>query len=570
MAAEYLFMLSGFINTNPMHTTSDELGAIVGAAKLAGLDWTGINEFYNYYGFGWYSLFFWIFFITDNPVVIYRVVVAVTSLWRIAIIPVSFHIQRKYLGVTCDAVTYMIAAAMPFLYSDVVGKISNEYILESVVWIAILLLCIINERLNENKKVAGVTVLLIVLITYVQTIHTRAIILTISVALALTWLQIKNRRLNQAVLSFSLIALLHWITRGIINAFIGGVFQTRTTGISNISVSVSDNIHLFDTTSWIIWGEMTVGILFTKMAVTGGMLSVCIVAFFFLLNQKHKSVDRRGNYEDIVLFVSMFCCICVFGGFLLGSWFERIYALWGTNAMGSNYAVKGFSYIRYWDAFAPPAIMVLLNKTIHVLPRRFLAYAMMLHLIFATVYSRTVLPIIRTNQNAFSPFFGLARKTWGMTLGERDYWYVILVSICVLQVFCLFLWARKPIISLVVLLSFFVVTQSNSLYSDFRTKQKTYRMIEASYVKMGEIKNQGVDVGEIYIVDERKSDNNWKLYCIAQFYFNRYSIKDGIPKSVGNQDIIISTQPLEDGFGNIGVKEYKLSDNTYWYTFMEL
>ena len=59
MIISFFVMGIGAFSTIPLNTSSDELGAIVGAANMAGYDWTGVLGGVNYYGFGWYGLFFW-------------------------------------------------------------------------------------------------------------------------------------------------------------------------------------------------------------------------------------------------------------------------------------------------------------------------------------------------------------------------------------------------------------------------------------------------------------------------------------------------------------------------------
>jgi hypothetical protein len=56
----------------PMYMSTDELGTIVGAVELAGLDWSNDIKNSGYYGFVYYSLFFFVFKITDDPIIIYR------------------------------------------------------------------------------------------------------------------------------------------------------------------------------------------------------------------------------------------------------------------------------------------------------------------------------------------------------------------------------------------------------------------------------------------------------------------------------------------------------------------
>ena len=58
----------------PLRTVTDEMITIAGGAYAAGLDWSAVLSYSErYYGSGFTALFFWIFKLTDNPIIIYRV-----------------------------------------------------------------------------------------------------------------------------------------------------------------------------------------------------------------------------------------------------------------------------------------------------------------------------------------------------------------------------------------------------------------------------------------------------------------------------------------------------------------
>ena len=152
MIVEYIILCAGHINSVPLHTSSDELGAIVSAAKFAGLDWNNVASKAGYYGFGYYGLFFPLFCCTDNPYIIYRVIAAINTLIKVCIIPLSFYIAKKYLAIKSEKMLYFVVCLMPLLRTYVDGTICNEYPLEVMFWVVALLCCKVIEYLSISSR----------------------------------------------------------------------------------------------------------------------------------------------------------------------------------------------------------------------------------------------------------------------------------------------------------------------------------------------------------------------------------------------------------------------------------
>ncbi len=106
---------------------------------------------------------------------------------------------------------------------------------------------------------------------------------------------------------------------------------------------------------------------------------------------------------------------------------------------------------------------------------------------------------------------------------------------------------------------------------DNPVKEKMSSKILTSYEEKCELEKSGTDIGQIYLYDTEGGDGNWKIYSIAQFYFNRYTLQIGLPDYIKNNDIIISTikiDEIEDMYKDILC--YELDDNEVWYTYLQL
>ena len=103
-------------------------------------------------------------------------------------------------------------------------------------------------------------------------------------------------------------------------------------------------------------------------------------------------------------------------------------------------------------------------------------------------------------------------------------------------------------------------------------KEQISSKITASYYKKCELEKQKIELGTIYLNDEtRGTDTNWKIYSVAQFYFNRYTLQMELPQEIEENDVIISTnksQVVEETFNDINC--YVLDDNEIWYTYLNI
>ena len=209
MLCAYILCIVEGMCKMPLSVPSDELGAIVGAASLAGKDWSGVIGNSGYYGFGYYALFFWLFKITDSPIIIYRIILMCTAFIRVMIIPISFYIGKKFLMIKSDKILLGITFIFPFISSSRIGEIDNEYILEFLIWLELLLICK-KIQYGESKKNISWTLLLVIVSCYCLFIHTRALALVIAVICVLGIYGIIKKKMFSTIL-FSITLIIGYL-----------------------------------------------------------------------------------------------------------------------------------------------------------------------------------------------------------------------------------------------------------------------------------------------------------------------------------------------------------------------
>lgn len=575
MGIVYLSYIVGMIKSLPLHTSTDELGAIIGAATLAGRDWSGVVANSGYYGFGYYSLFFLLFRLTNSPIIIYHVITITTSFFRVLIIPIAYYIAKCYLQIKSERALYLCSMLMPFLYSTSVGIISNEYVLELMIWIIILLVCkVIQQQDNKFKRTIYLSVLFLVCF-YSLFIHTRALVIIIAV-LATFFVNciIDKSRYNKVLFLFVLIGIMasYLISKELISSYQAQIYGKKSEEIRNATVVVSTQFSIFNSDTWSVWFHMLLGIINSEVLVTGGLFLICVIAFcFYILKLKKRIVWKENVYCNVIFCISVLCMGATICAFLLSSWFEGMLNTWGLEGAGNNYSYKGLTYIRYWNIYMPPFILSSIGVLKCLNYKKILSIAGVIYILIQVCFMNFIIPLIQKNGSAASPFFGLAGYHFGDEVSENLYYKVIIISSLIfLLIFILSHTKYKK--GILLLAFFFMFFQQNSkvyLY-DNKVKETMASKILTSYREKCELERQGIHIDQIYLYNvSQNSDSNWKLNSIAQFYFNEYTLQEKMPEQMGKNDIIITDGKSEDIQRKYkGIYCYILDENEIWYTYL--
>lgn len=572
MIVAYAFLLIGVINSYPMHTTTDELGTIVGAAKLAGLDWSGVISTSGYYGFGYYSLFFWIFKITDSPFIIYRSIITITILLRVLIIPISYSILKNFLGVEQERYLFSVSFLMPFLHTSTVGGISNEDVLAFLIWLIMWNMCA-SISAKCHKKTIKYYVLVILLCFYSLFIHTRALTLIIALEIVYIVYGIINKK-KTVFISILGLPIAYAISKILVSFYQKNIYGVSGNAVRNGGVIISNNFNLFDKNVWDIWFRMLVGILSTENILIGGILVLGIVVTLFyvkhLITVKRSVLSSQGN----MLLATMILCIgATIMAFLVSNWFEGMRASWGNTDISKDYAYKGLMYVRYWDIYVPPFILSIFAVLTKIQYKKIINVSIVATIGLYILYIQNLLPLVKNNDNCAGFLYGVGHYHTGIHASSEYYFKCILISLSIIMSQYIIVHTKYKeyviFISILFIMSFHFNKQTEY---DFDIKNRVSSKILASYDMKCKLEKQGVNIGTIYLNDETLgNDNNWKIYSVAQFYFNRYTLQTELPEKLEKNDIIISTnksEKLELQFHNLN--RYELDDNEVWYTYMEL
>ncbi len=560
-----------FFKSYPLHTTTDELGAIVGAATWAGYDWSAVIGKSSYYGFGYYALFAPLFKLHLSPILIYRIILITTRCLRSSvIISISYYIGKHYFKATSNIHLILLSMICTIpLYSNYDANIINDIILDVLLWIIILTVCKIVEYIEVVGKCVKWVIIYAIASFFSCFLHTRAIVMVI--ASFLTLIAVFLYKKKKILFCTSLVIPLSLLAKIIIKRYQDAIWINADNGLDNTSVSIASGLNLTDIQTWKIWFNMIIGHISVQMILTGGLFILAIVVFFKYLYIVITKKETENIYVNIVLAISVLCIAAVFSAFLVSNWFIKMYNTWNTADKGNIYAYKAMCYVRYWNVFAMPFLYTGVYLTFKERYRDCIKKAIYIGSFFIVVFIEVVVPIVKTNSNAGSFLY-----TYLTYRGEKvtAQFYYKAILICVLFTVISILFSRKKrsrewAILPILILMFIGYHWANYNYNEY-IKERVSSMVLASYEKC-ELEKEKVNIGNIYAYDDRKVDRNWYIYSVLQFYLYEYKIEVEYPEDVQDDDIIITYQKsdkIENDFPQLQC--YQLDDNEVWYTNIEL
>ena len=554
----------------PLHTSSDELGAIVGAAYIAGCDWSGVISGCGYYGMGYYFLFAPLFMCTDDPLIIYRVILICNGVLKTLIVWVAFRIFTDFIVIGDSRVRLLLSMLCSFMYTARINSISNEYILELLIWIVLFLCCKVIKNHDNIKRKNAHAFLLLLTLAYGLLIHTRWVTVIIAVIIMFGVLSITYRKLFFPLWQVLIFAILYAIEKRIIELYQSFVWQTGET-LRNGSVTIEKGINIFDINTWKLWLDIIGGNMWAMTIFTGGFFAIAVVAVIYAVNYYVKAKERPNIFFICINIVMILCIGATIVGLMVSGWFSGMFPTFAEGKTGLDvYAYKGLTYLRYWEIYVPPvagcSFAFLYEKKAGLTVTKISIVVVALLQIY---FLNFLLPVLENNQSAFSPLFALGFFKLGDTINRNSYLCSIVLSIMIMLIFCLCIWKKKNFFALFFLLCFFLFQYSyTTINYDDKVQKSMREKIDASVSLFSECEEQGISFSNIYGLSDEKTDNNWKLCYILQFHLNKQTVMSEKPKKFENEDLVITNDEdiMED---HPEAKEIQIDDDEYWYVFDE-
>lgn len=555
----------------PFIYVSDETSAISVAALAAGHDWSNVVSNAGYYGIGYLFLFAPLFRIVKNPVYIYRIILLVSSIVVSASAPICYAVLHKFLKIESRVHKVIISSLCGTLNFFTVVQMSarNEEILYLLIWVMVYILCNILYYQDIALKRSINEVILLFLLIYSLTVHTRAVCFIIGVLLFDVAGRIFLKKEIVHKWSYFIIAAGYILTNLGLKWYQGKIWFQGTgntsvmAGVEKSLSRIADftNINLYLNIIRIIGGQ-----IYTASSVSGGLFIISVfILVFYLFKGKYRE-DEKGKYIFIIGGMFLFCTFFTIGGQSI-TWLSGVtngMLKYGEGVYVSSY--RAFAYLRYMGCYVPPFVMCAL--VIAIENRKLLKNASSCGIIIICLLTLFWMKMIL-------PYIYNSRMTYFVTLGgmkayeEVTYknWHrACLLALAIFMVGFLLIRIKKEhlYLSLVIILLTIERIYGHE-YSTLDVEQRNYEKADAGYGLIQKMLHEK-ELQSVYVFDAL-SDTNQIFYL---YQFLNYSVKiiPELPEDLESDMVLFCNKDLK---GLVGENCYgaKLDKNEYVYCIGE-
>lgn len=557
----------------PMSVAGDESFMFMPAATWAGLDWSGIAGRYRYYGYGFVALLTPLFKIIDNPVLLYRIIVGFMILFQAIVAPVSYHIMKKYFDMKDSAITMLLSVCCSYLVFLRAVYAYNEFIYDLVVWLIFWCLLELCKSYENKKRKVFYTGILMLLLIYAMTIHSRAVTLWIALSIAVIFMFWVYRKCLVSIPVVLLFGTLGYVAsqKGI-QAIVKMFTETVSKEVGNTAVSFSIESIFQSEKAGIAWFYTVLGQMDSMAIVTGGVavlaaVIACRILWRALFRKKEIIIHREETQNYVLIFVYGLAAsgITIAGqGF---SWLSGV--LWTIENSQSADAMRAVTYLRYYGVYFVPVLMVSIvwcYKHQEKIKENLFATGIVTILlqIFWTVF---ILPYIDDfngtswDSNPFS-----FTRGWEDLIHKKTYLPAVIVTVVFLCVFCMLLLKRKYMTSLILFVVLLFYSYSfNCIYHEGERGKINYSYVEESY-RIFQKLEETQKPDEIYVEDISVAETGQPLVNEYQFILKNEKIMAGIPETSAQNTLFITADPRgKEVLSENGFLCAQIDKNAYWY-----
>lgn len=559
----------------PLSVTGDETFTLMPAAAWAGLDWSGNAGAYRYYGYGFVALLTPLFKLIENPVVLYRVLVAFMIFFQALAAPVSYHIIKRYFRMKDRRAAMLLSVVCSYLVFLRAVYVYNEFIYDTVVWLIFWCLLELADSCDRKKRKAVLTGILAVLLTYAMTIHSRAVTLWLALAVTVILFFWIYRKWLISIPVFAVFGsagyfLYNQGMEHIVRMFTSAVSSSE---VGNTHVSFSIAALFYSAKAGMAWLYIVLGQINTMVIVTGGAaMLAAVIGCRFLWNglfRKKEIINKREetqNYVTVFAYGLAASAITIIGQAF--SWLpgviETIETCQATDGM------RAVTYLRYYGIYFVPVLMagfVWIYQNRERLKEIFIP-SMVCTIGLQGFWVIFIVPYIADfvgtswESNPFS-----FTKGWEDSIRIRTYLPAVLFSVALLFSIGMLIKKNRYNAGMLLLAAVLFYTYGfNCIYHEGERGKINYSYAEKSFKVMQRMEEQAAAPDEVYVEDLYIPVTGQSLVSECQFLFKNKKIVPKVPKKTMENVIFITYDSrenrklLENGF-----LRACLDENEYWY-----
>lgn len=559
----------------PVSIISDEVATIAGGAYWAGLDWSSVVSHAGYYGTG-FTAFTAIFFkLTGNPKLLFVLITLYCSLAQSITAPIAYHILEKYFKLINRKFMFIASIAASYFVMTTGIVVFNEHGIILVSWLVTWLLLKLQACIDNKWKKRMYTVLLLLVLSYGLTIHTRMILLWIVLpVVVLFYFWTYRKWLISIPVALCSGGLGYAATKMYVSFSQSQIWKAADgTGSSlrNASVGTGGLISslklLFNPESWQAWFNIIFGQLHTVAVFSGGLFIILMIMFIHFIWNKlvRKYWDEEHQWVEAKMMpVVVFFALCI-AGTIAGqslTWLKGSMDVIQAGFENSVYDSKAYGYLRYFGPYCGP-IILMGTVYFYYWKDKIVRYKVPVFTVLGFLefyWLVCIFPyLFRTDQiGALEFYYPFALKTLESTIS----WKTILPASLALWIAVFLYWwfiKKRKIIHIVTLLSCLCIYSYFYLGITwglgFQDMYKVYAY--DSYNLLAEVDDE-VDIPyEIYVDDSWKWEdhNNFFLY---QILLPRHKIIPEMPSEDLTEVLVFTNDTYtEDNYKKYTDQGYK-------------
>lgn len=169
----------------------DEFGYWGNAAYFTGLDWSGVASNINYYSYGYSIILIPLFWIFDNPIVMYKASIILNCILLCGSFLLCYNIAKKLSKDDINKYVLILISFTISMYPAYIVQSNvawSECALIFFYWLVVYLFTLINEK---SKPITLFTLGFIC--TYLYIIHQRTIGILISIIIVIVFMKVTNK-----------------------------------------------------------------------------------------------------------------------------------------------------------------------------------------------------------------------------------------------------------------------------------------------------------------------------------------------------------------------------------------
>lgn len=563
----------------PADFPGDEVTAAASAATAYGLDWSNVLSIGRYYGQGFTILFTPVYYITNNPIIIFRIMTMTFAFLQALGGVIAFHCLKKYFNVNNYIYLSICSIGCSYLLESRATIISNEHPLQLICWLIVWILLILDSCIDNKKKRIKYTIILVLVLVYSLTLHTRAITLWLALGVCVIFYFWVYRKWIVSLPVFAFLGISGTVVGGIVIAYVQkAIWATNgatTLDNSHFNIDLSNFLKLKDVTSWQAWLSIIIGQLNTVSIITCGMAVTGIVVLCTIFWQAllRRSEILNGTDSSMlarfILIGSFFstAVILTLGGQSI-SWLpyaaEGMIAGFGSKGFG----FKAFLYFRYFALYTGPLFM-LTFAYVYLYKNKIMSYcktATIVMLLLQAYFTICIVPYIYNFQEYTTTKF---RPFILFLTGNKTNIYTFLGASFVVIFIWIITWLsyhKKNILIPALIITSILIYQyvSLTIHYDYNKQVRHYASVNSSYKLMTDLENNQAIPKDIYVIPHDNSTSTAQFF-IYQFYLNNYKVSPWLPDATLPEGIAFYDKPDYEYLIQLGYQCIQLDNNEYIY-----